>query len=498
MNYDEYFDKEYEYLPWNALSEKEKAEQEAWQAELSKRYPMRIGEGSVVSREAHIYEVRRARFGKRTLIGSHALLRGIDIETGDNCSFNTYCVAQGKIKMGDDVRIAPGAKIFAENHGYGDLDTPIRTQKSTSLGITIEDDCWIGANAVITDGVVIGAHSVVGAGAVVTKNVPPYSVVGGSPARVLRSRLAERKNDAGFKKLVSDFADFAHENYRNFISSHFRDNHYENSASDKERRRAVCDAVEIAAMFGGIAKDLSKEALIREIKSFQKDEGEYESVLSASYALEILGDKPIFFGFAENADCEGYLSAQSWEKDAWNAGHYADILGTALWFNEKYYAKKAPIALSNWLDKKISPLDGLWGGADLHNKVNGYYRVTRGCYAQFGFFVPYAEKTVDSVLAHAEKLGVPKNACDALDIIHPLFNLSFETRSRKSEGEAWCVKMLPEFILMAQNDGFPFETGGETSLKGTEMWLSIIYLMCAYLGMESLLCYEPKGVHRIR
>jgi acetyltransferase-like isoleucine patch superfamily enzyme len=79
------------------------------------------------------------------------------------------------------------------NHSYEDLDTPISKQKESTALITVEDDCWIGANAVITAGVTIGKHSVVAAGAVVTKNIPPYSVAVGNPARVIKQYDFEKK-----------------------------------------------------------------------------------------------------------------------------------------------------------------------------------------------------------------------------------------------------------------------------------------------------------------
>ena len=186
----DYFKKEYEFLPWISLSEAEKADQEEWQAEICDHYAVAFGDNSVISHDAHLYSVRGS-FGARTQIGSHALLRCLDIVAGDNCSFNTYCVVHGKVTLGNNVRIAPGAKIFGENHGFSELDKPICTQPNTCKGIVIEDDVWIGANAVITDGVTIGAHSIVGAGAVVTKSVAPYSIVGGNPARVIKSRLAD-------------------------------------------------------------------------------------------------------------------------------------------------------------------------------------------------------------------------------------------------------------------------------------------------------------------
>ncbi|HOO26508.1 MAG TPA: DapH/DapD/GlmU-related protein [Clostridiales bacterium] len=73
-------------------------------------------------------------------------------------------------------------------HSYTDPDTPIVDQPTDQRKITIEDNVWIGANAVITPGITIGTGSIIGAGAVVTKDVEPYSVMGGVPAKLIRKR----------------------------------------------------------------------------------------------------------------------------------------------------------------------------------------------------------------------------------------------------------------------------------------------------------------------
>jgi acetyltransferase-like isoleucine patch superfamily enzyme len=79
------------------------------------------------------------------------------------------------------------------NHAYEDITLPISKQKETTALITVEDECWIGANAVITAGVTLGKHSVIAAGAVVTKSIPPYSVAVGNPARVIKQYDFEKK-----------------------------------------------------------------------------------------------------------------------------------------------------------------------------------------------------------------------------------------------------------------------------------------------------------------
>ncbi len=493
---DNYFKKEYEFLPWISLSDEEKSEQKVWQEALCEKYDITFGADSVVSKEAHLYSVKGS-FGKRTLIGSHALLRSLDITAGDNCSFNTYSVVHGKVTMGDNVRIAPGAKIFGENHGFSDLDKPICIQPNTQKGIVIQDDVWIGANAVITDGVVIGAHSIIGAGVVVTGDVEPYSVMGGNPARVIKSRLADKKDTESFKKMIIDFAEKAHASYDQILSKHFDGEKYINAPNNRETRRAVCDAVEIAALFDSVPKDLEKNAIIRAIRAFQEDKHEYECVMSASYALEILGEKPIRFDYVKNVDTWDFLESFSWKTDAWDAGHNTDIYATACYMNKKHYGEKTPRDMFTWLGINQCT-DGLWGEGNTNLRVNGYYRLTRGTYDQFKYKPGYINQAVDTILKYSKEKGVPQNACDALDIIHPLYFAKGFTNYRSKEGEAWCVKMLPIFIDKFTPEGFPFAFGEEASLKGTEMWLSIIYLMCDYLGMSNFLGYEPKGVHRTK
>ena len=89
----------------------------------------------------------------------------------------------GGLLIGEGVRIATHAVSIPANDVFDDTDAPIRVQGETRVGIRIEDDVWIGANAVVLDGCVVGKGSVVAAGAVVTGDVAPYSVVGGIPAR---------------------------------------------------------------------------------------------------------------------------------------------------------------------------------------------------------------------------------------------------------------------------------------------------------------------------
>ena len=92
------------------------------------------------------------------------------------------------IEIGDNVIMGPRINLLAENHGFDRTDVPIKEQGVRRSFIKIEDDCWIGLNAVILQGVTLGHGCIVGAGAVVTKSVPPWSIAVGVPARVVGRR----------------------------------------------------------------------------------------------------------------------------------------------------------------------------------------------------------------------------------------------------------------------------------------------------------------------
>jgi len=143
---------------------------------------IRIGDNSFVMHGAvlHVYNFRDLphafiHIGRNCLIGELNVLRG-----------------QGGITIGDRVYTAPLVQILAVNHVFDDPARPFVEQGITAEGIAIEDDVWIGAGAIITDGVRVGRGAVVAAGAVVTQDVPPHTVVGGVPARVLREITAGR------------------------------------------------------------------------------------------------------------------------------------------------------------------------------------------------------------------------------------------------------------------------------------------------------------------
>jgi len=119
------------------------------------------------------------------------------IRIGRDCLVGEYCVIRGPggVTIGDRVYLSPGVHIYSSNHIFSDPERPFIEQGVTTEGVTIEDECWIGANSVILDGVTIGRRSVVAAGAVVTQSVPPHVLVAGVPARVVRD--LRRTRDEG-------------------------------------------------------------------------------------------------------------------------------------------------------------------------------------------------------------------------------------------------------------------------------------------------------------
>lgn len=135
-----------------------------------------IGDNSLVMHGAilHVYNFRGLpnagiRIGTDCLIGEHSVIRG-----------------QGGVTIGNRVFTSPFTQLIAVNHVFDDPSRSFVDQGITAQGIVIEDDVWLGAGAIITDGVRVGKGAVVAAGAVVTKDVPPHTVVGGVPARVIK------------------------------------------------------------------------------------------------------------------------------------------------------------------------------------------------------------------------------------------------------------------------------------------------------------------------
>ncbi len=124
---------------------------------------------------------RKANISTRIEIGDHS---GIGVEA------NIY----GKTIIGNDVMMGPWCVIHTENHVFSDVDRPMRLQgMSEERPVVIGDDVWIGGRVTILPGITIGHGAVIGACSVVTKDVPPYAVVAGNPARIVKYRKEPEK-----------------------------------------------------------------------------------------------------------------------------------------------------------------------------------------------------------------------------------------------------------------------------------------------------------------
>ncbi len=125
--------------------------------------------------------------GKNVDVGRFCKL-GPNIAIGDCSGIGDRSELIGKVRIGNDVMIGPQVMIIAKNHNYDRLDIPMNKQGETAKGVVIKNDIWIGARAIILDGVTVGSGSIVGAGAVVTKDVPENAIVGGVPAKLIKFR----------------------------------------------------------------------------------------------------------------------------------------------------------------------------------------------------------------------------------------------------------------------------------------------------------------------
>lgn len=127
-------------------------------------------------------------FGDYVTIGRGVMIRpssyygndlGAGLVIGDHSSIgpHAYVGCSGKIVIGNNVMFGPKCSLFAENHSFNNTNTTIKSQGVHQKGIVVEDDCWIGSNCIILDGVTIGKGSVIGAGTLITKDVPAGSVI---------------------------------------------------------------------------------------------------------------------------------------------------------------------------------------------------------------------------------------------------------------------------------------------------------------------------------
>jgi acetyltransferase-like isoleucine patch superfamily enzyme len=159
-----------------------------------------FGRGScLVFPQGTLFNEHRIHIGRDTIIGPYAsvtagmaegqeLLTDPVVRIGDRCLIGrgSHIVGHWSIEIGDDIQTGPYVYITDQNHSYLDPDQPIGVQIPVEAAVRIGSGSWLGANAVILPGTVLGEHVVVGAGAVVRGEFPSHCVVAGVPARIVR------------------------------------------------------------------------------------------------------------------------------------------------------------------------------------------------------------------------------------------------------------------------------------------------------------------------
>lgn len=178
--------------------------------ELRNRYLITFGRGVTIGRGCVIDGLSRSgvTLGDGVTLAQYCIIEASGVITnlgtgcviGDRSALGCYSFvgAAGGVTIGADVIMGNRVSFHSENHRFGNLDTPIRTQGVSRVGIVIEDNCWVGANVAFLDGAHVETGSVIAAGSVVRGRIPAYSVAAGVPAVVLRSRHSTRPSDTGF------------------------------------------------------------------------------------------------------------------------------------------------------------------------------------------------------------------------------------------------------------------------------------------------------------
>lgn len=528
------------WLYWSGASESVRQAQRTRHRDLAERADVRLGEDCYLSPLASIEPVS-LRLGSRSYIAAHAYVTGT-ITAGDNCTVNVFSVVRGTVTMGDGVRVGAHTSILGFNHSMAP-DRPVYQQPLSSTGITIGDDVWIGSHVVVLDGVTIGDHSVIGAGSVVTREVPPWSVVAGNPARRIRDRRGSVAS-AGVTDRLRAFADTARAEAEEVLRRSWDETAPEGRFVDRPgvppTVRAHCDAIEIAdLLLGSTPPQLPKHEHVRRLAERQDRvtglvpqvagprEGRQQldfgvgdatyHVLCVGYALDVMGSRfpwPIEAVRSMSAEAiVGALESLPWHSEGWAAGAWVDAWATAALWNlgqDAAMEQGALEAMFGWLLTRANPAFGTWGeptsGQAALQVVNGYYRLTRGSFAQFAVPVPYPERLIDAVLKHGADpryfADGRQNACNVLDVAHPLWLAGRQSAHRLPEVQAWARGQLDYALTKWQHGaGMPFSLTSDAcpddaGLQGTEMWLAIIWYLADLLGASDALGYRPRGVHR--
>lgn len=125
----------------------------------------------------------------------HGAVFSSHVSLGDNSGIGIHASITGSVSIGKDVMMGPFCTFYSRNHAFDRTDIPMCEQGYNSeQTIVIGDDVWIGGHVIFLPGVRVGKGAIVGAGAVVTKDVPEYAVVGGNPAKIIKYRNRQVEN----------------------------------------------------------------------------------------------------------------------------------------------------------------------------------------------------------------------------------------------------------------------------------------------------------------
>ncbi len=151
------------------------------------------GEDCVFEPGVLVFHPENVSLGRNVYVGHGTILKGYhknELRIGDQAWIGQQCFfhAAGGLTIGARVGIAPCVKILTSQHEEAGRETPVLFSPIAFAPVVVEEDADVGIGAIVLPGVTIGRGAIVGAGAVVTRDVPPFAVVAGNPARVLRTR----------------------------------------------------------------------------------------------------------------------------------------------------------------------------------------------------------------------------------------------------------------------------------------------------------------------
>lgn len=172
-----------------------------WTA-IYRRFLGRVGQGTILSRADQILNPHHIFLGDQVGIAHSARLDAIrefggrtypgEIHIGDYTSIQPYAHIAAAAPLRIGAYVLTGSRIFItdHNHDFADLELPVMYQPLAVASVAVEDCAWLGENVVILKGVTVGHHAVIGANSVVTRDIPPFAIAAGAPAKIIRFRNA--------------------------------------------------------------------------------------------------------------------------------------------------------------------------------------------------------------------------------------------------------------------------------------------------------------------